>query len=264
MQYHIIDSDFLLRTITKKDNLFNGNYCIDPYHHCEFGCRYCDSSFEKEIYIKKNAVTILEKELQDKAKGTIIIGSVHDPYQAAEERYHLTKDILMLLKKYEFACHILTKSTLILRDIDILASMNSRATVSIISLKKEKTDLFEHENITSPQSRLHLVKTLNEHSIKTGVALLPIIPYITDDELENIIRETKKHKARYLLHKYLELKGEQKNKVCHLLQQHYPTVLHNFNQLYKNTIQPKKEYIKTIDKTITRHCKQYTLSEKIR
>jgi len=263
MQYHFIDSDFLLRTITKKDNLFNGNYCIDPYQYCEFGCRYCDSSFEKKIYIKKNAVSILEKELQHKAKGTVIIGSVHDPYQPAEESYQLTKNILMLLKKYEFACHILTKSPLILRDINILSSMNSTVTVSIVSLEKKQTDLFEHENITSTQNRLQLVKTLNEHTIKTGVALIPIIPYITDNELENIIKESKKHKARYLLHNYLELKGEQKKKVCCLIQQHYPSLIDKCNLLYENTIQPKKEYIKTIDNTITQYCKQYNVSEKI-
>ncbi|MCK5458581.1 MAG: hypothetical protein KAI20_01710, partial [Thermoplasmatales archaeon] len=116
MEYKLINCDSLLKRITRKDTLFNGKYCIDPYQNCEFGCLYCDSSFEKTIYVKNNSVEILENELQTVEKGVIIIGSVHDPYQRAEQTYEITKKILKTIKKYQFPCHILTKSTLILRD----------------------------------------------------------------------------------------------------------------------------------------------------
>lgn len=263
MHYQCIDCDFLLRTITKKDDLFHANYCIDPYHHCEFGCRYCDSSFEEKIYIKKNSTEILEKELESISNGTIIIGSVHDPYQPVEKKYMITKNILLLLKKKELACHILTKSPLILRDIDILSSMNCRVTISIISLDKQITDIFEHQHIASAHQRLQTVKTLTDHNIKTGVALIPILPYITDNEIEYIIKETQKNNALYLLHKYLELKGEQKTKFFSLLQNNYPTLTDKYTTLYEDSIKPKKKYMTTVDKTIAQLCKHYNVSQKI-
>ena len=91
MQYKQIKVDFLLNKVTKKDNLFLGDYTIDPYQNCEFGCRYCDSSFDKTIYVKHNADKILEKELETVEKGRIIVGSVHDPYQKIDEDFHIAK-----------------------------------------------------------------------------------------------------------------------------------------------------------------------------
>ena len=83
MDYKLINCDSLLKKITRKDNLFNGKYCIDPYQNCEFGCLYCDSSYDKTIFVKENADDILNNELKKVKKGLIIIGSVHDPYQNA-------------------------------------------------------------------------------------------------------------------------------------------------------------------------------------
>ncbi|MFO7678024.1 MAG: radical SAM protein [Thermoplasmatota archaeon] len=262
MQYNIIECDSLLRTITKKDTLFSGNYCIDPYQYCEFGCKYCDSSFEKKIFVKKNSEKILDKELQTKQKGTIIIGSVHDPYQPAEQTYEMTKKILKVIKKHNFPCHILTKSILIQRDINLISSMNCTVTISILSLNKKISQLFEHK-VSSTQNRLEIVKTLVEHNIITGVALIPIMPYINDGEIQQIIKEIKNKKPYYILHKYLELKGEQKQIFFSLLQQQYPDLLSTYTIIYNNTIRPKKEYIKTIDNQIHQYCKKCNISQKI-
>ena len=94
MEYKQIHCDSLLKKITKKDTLFNGMYCIDPYQNCEFGCLYCDSSFDKTIYIKSNAAKIIRNQLKNQEKGRIIVGSVHDPYQRIEMDFKLTKKIL--------------------------------------------------------------------------------------------------------------------------------------------------------------------------
>ena len=81
----------MLNKITTKDMLFGGNYTLDPYQNCEFSCKYCDSSYDEKIYIKTNAIELLEKELKKIKKGTIIIGSVHDPYQKAEKKSRILK-----------------------------------------------------------------------------------------------------------------------------------------------------------------------------
>ena len=120
MKYKQIIINSALKKITKKDILFNGDYTIDPYQNCEFGCMYCDSSIEKKVMIKNNVIEILNKELKEIKKANIIIGSVHDPYQKKKKKQEKTRNILKLIKKHNLCCHILTKSDLVLRDIDIL------------------------------------------------------------------------------------------------------------------------------------------------
>ena len=94
MIYKTIRCSSLLNKITKRDALFLGDYTIDPYQNCEFGCKYCDSSNTSTIYIKTNAPEVLERELKNVTKGRIIIGSVHDPYQNIEKDYKITRKIL--------------------------------------------------------------------------------------------------------------------------------------------------------------------------
>ena len=262
MKYKLINCDSLLKKITKKDVLFNGKYCIDPYQNCEFGCLYCDSSFEKTIYVKNNSVEILENELQTVEKGVIIIGSVHDPYQKAEQTYEITKNILKTIKKFQFPCHILTKSALVLRDIDLLSSINCMVTISILSLDEKISRIFE-KNVPTPKERLQILKTLANHKIKTGVALIPVLPHIAEEEFEHITKAVKKHNANYLLHKHLELKGGQKLLFNDVIRKHYPNLLSTYNNIYKNRLKPEKKYRSAIDKEIRRYCKKYNILDRI-
>jgi len=256
MQYREILCTSLVRKITRPDTLFHGMYSIDPYQNCEFGCSYCDSSQENVIYIKQNADAMLQEELEELKQGPIIIGSVHDPYQPCEQKYEITKKILQIIKKNDFPCHILTKSPLIIRDKQLLTSMDSQITVSLLSLQEKVSSIFE-KNITSTIARLKLIKQLNQNKIKAGVALIPILPYITDKEIEKIIRKAKKYSARYFLYKQLELKGEQKEDFFEELQKHYPTLIQKYHELYKSTILPSIYYSQELNKNIRDMCKKY-------
>ena len=86
MRYQHIHVPRFVKKITFKDVLFNGTYTIDPYQNCEFGCGYCDSSYDETVFIKSNAVERFKEELPMMNKGRIIIGSVHDAYQPIEEK----------------------------------------------------------------------------------------------------------------------------------------------------------------------------------
>ena len=135
MNYKQIKVDSLINKIIKKDTLFGGKYTIDPYQNCEYGCKYCDSSFDETIYIKSNAVELLKSEITQIEKGIIIVGSVHDPYQKAEEYYKITRRLLKIIQNNNFSCHILTKSNLVLRDIDILSKI-SKCKVHIVTFQQ--------------------------------------------------------------------------------------------------------------------------------
>jgi len=262
MEYRPITCDSLIKKITKPDMLFNGKYCTDPYQNCEFGCLYCDSSFDKTIYVKMNATEILEKELEQMERGVIIIGSVHDPYQKAEEKYEVTKNLLKTINKHHFPCHILTKSSLVLRDIDLLSNMQCVVTISITSLDKNVSQIFE-ENVPSPKERLQIVETLMEHGIKTGLALMPVLPFIVESELEDVVKAAKSSNAQYLLHKHLELKGDQKSVFKDIIQNHYPHLLSKYDELYKDDLKPDEKYIAELDKRMYKLCKKYNIPERI-
>jgi DNA repair photolyase len=263
MNYKPMQCSFLLNKITTKDKLFNGNYTLDPYQNCRFGCRYCDSTYDETIYIKTNAVQLLKKELETAEKGTIIVGSVVDPYQKAEERYNITRNLLEIIEQYDFPCHILTKSNLILRDIDLLSKMSDcKVTISITTLDQTISDIFE-KNVPLPLERLKTIEKLSEIGINAGLAIIPILPFIVEEALENIVKSAKKHKAHYVLHKHLELRGDQKSIFMEILEESYPNLVEKYEELYKDSYMPNDNYISKINSSFDKLCKKYKLKNKI-
>lgn len=250
MQIRTVKVDRILNKIARKDDLFCGDYTADPYQNCDFGCIYCDSSYNNEVFVKINAAEILDKELEDIPKGRIIVGSVHDPYQKIEEQYKLTRKILRVIQKHDFACHILTKSDLVLRDIDLLKKMKDAiVTISITSADETVSKIFER-NVSSPANRMNIVEKLKKSNIKAGVAVMPAIPFIIEDQIEKIVQESKEHNADYLIFKHLELKGDQKSVFFEVINEYFPTFYEKFVELYKDSFFPSGEYISHVGKKI--------------
>jgi len=263
MLYKHVKYDSLLNKITKKDLLFTGNYTLDPYQNCEFGCKYCDSALDETIYIKNNAVQLLEEEMETIKEGTIIIGSVHDPYQEIEKEYKITRNLLKIIKQHNFSCHILTKSNLILRDIDILSKISKcLVTVSIITLNYGLCSIFE-ENIPSSKERLRMVEKLSENGIRSGIAIMPILPFIVEGELENIVETASKHKADYILHKHLELKGDQKKVFLKALEKFNPSLINRYEKLYEDSYMPSQTYIFNVKDILGKLCANYKVKNRI-
>lgn len=243
MQIKTIKTDRIINKITKKDDLFYGDYTVDPYQYCDFGCIYCDSSYSTEVFVKTNALELLDEKLKELEKGRIIVGSVHDPYQRIEEEYKLTRDILKTIQKYGFSCHILTKSELILRDISIIKKIkDSVVTISFTSMDDNTSKIFE-KDVPLPQKRMQVIKKLSESNIKAGIAVMPAIPYIVEEQIEKIVKSAKNHNADYLLFKHLELKGDQKNIFFEIIKKYYPQYFQNFVNLYKNSYSPDETYL---------------------
>lgn len=255
--------DSVIKKITRKDNLFKGDYTVDPYQNCDFGCIYCDSSYDETIYVKTNSVEILEEELKNLTKGRIIVGSVHDPYQNSEKTYILTRKILETIKKHDFTCHVLTKSDLVLRDVDILKKIDKCfVTVSVTSLKNKNSSFFE-KKVSSTKKRFELVEKLNKNSVCSGIAIMPFLPFITELEIQQIFQEAKRHNINYLLYKHLELKGDQKRIFFEEIKKIYPNTIKQYEELYCSCYQPNQSYIKKIDKLMSGNSKKYNVKIKI-
>lgn len=262
MHHKSIQQHHLIKKITRKDTLFKGDYTLDPYQNCEFGCTYCDSSYDDTIYVNINAADLLKKEVKHLKKKRVILGSVHDPYQPIEKNYEITRSLLHLLQQHDIPTHILTKSDLILRDLDILTTMKQVwITFSIPSLDHNIWHTFE--GITpSPINRLQIMKTIAKKNITTGIAIIPILPFINDKYhlLDSLIKNATQHQASYVLHGYLELKGNQKTILFSLLKNYNSTFLPAYQQFYNKSIRPPTTYINKIDQTYNKICEKYDIA----
>ena len=263
MNYKFIKCSNIINKITSKDNLFLGDYTVDPYQNCEFGCKYCDSTYDSTIYIKSNICELLDAELQNLKKGCIIVGSVHDPYQKIEEKEKITRNVLKTIKKHGFSCHILTKSTLVIRDMDLIADIDdSVVTISMISSDKHISDVFE-KNAPSPKNRFETVEKLSKQGVKTGIAIMPVLPFLVEENLQDVIKTADKYKAQYVLHKHLELKGDQKNIFIDILKNFYPELVEKYVNLYKDSYMPDEKYIVELKNKIEKLSKQYNIKNRI-
>lgn len=262
--YQTVHIQKLLNTITWNDTRFHADYSLDPYKNCELGCIYCDSSYEQTITIKTNAAELLEKELQKNTAGRILIGTVHDPYQPAEKKYHITKKILTVLSRHQnYSIHLLTKTTDVLNDIDILKQIKDpQITISISTTDPTLSALIE-PHIPSPKLRLQTIQKLRRADIAAGISLMPIIPGITDQNLETTIQEIATAHPSYLLHKHLELKGDQQTHFKNYIQKNYPQLQTLYQKLYHQSYQPTEKYIENINTQIKKYCTKHNLPQKI-
>lgn len=180
---------------------------INPYRGCEHGCIYCFArpthtymglsaglDFESKIFVKPNAAELLNKELADPKyqPKAIALGTNTDPYQPIEKRLKITRSILDVLAAHDHPCTIVTKSSLVVRDMDIIAPMAAKGLVkvclSITTLNKQLARAMEPRAAT-PGLRLDTLKQLSEAGIPTGVMVAPIIPALNDAELESILEQ---------------------------------------------------------------------------
>jgi len=183
------------KTLLTKSRLPEADYCINPYIGCLQGCIYCYSRFMKRftghlerwgefVDVKINASEILERELSRNPKrGVVLLGSVTDAYQPIERRYKITRDILRVLLKYNFPISILTKSDLVIRDIDLLKQFSDcEVGLTITTLDEQIAKDFEPRS-SSPQRRLKSLEILHDSGIRTYGFIGPILPELTDLEL---------------------------------------------------------------------------------
>lgn len=213
---------------------------INPYRGCEHGCIYCFArpthsyldlspglDFETHLFYKADALTILEEELRQPNYDCkpITFGINTDAYQPIEKELRLTRQLLELLLDYRHPVNLITKSVLILRDLDILQELANfhlvSVTVSMTSLQQSIKNTLEPRT-ASPSQRLALVRRLAENKIPVGVLCAPVIPAITDHELEQILEQARAAGACYAGYVLLRLPHELKAVFSDWLNACYP------------------------------------------
>ena len=194
-----IEAKSILRKYKKIDSWFISHYGMNLYRGCTHNCVYCDGrsegyyvdgEFGEDVTVKVNAIEVLRRELDPKRKQTpfkrsfiMVGGGVGDSYQPIERKYQICRKALQLIYEHDFPIHILTKSTLIKRDFDILKKINEKNRVivsfSFSSVDDEISAIFE-PGVPSPSERLKTLAFFKNERFVCGMFLLPVIPFITD------------------------------------------------------------------------------------
>ncbi len=250
-----------------------GGLAINPYIGCGHNCVYCYARFIKRftghteewgafVDVRTNIVDILKKQLNSsKYNGErIFIGTVTDPYQPIEKKYKLTRKILQVLVDYKNPVSILTKSDLVLRDVDLLKEMKNVDVNFTVNTLDEKWKKYTEPNSSSIKQRLEAMKELTREGITVLAMMGPYWPIFTNPEA--LFKEFKKAELGHVFTESLNTVGGNWAGVEKVLKENYPNLLPGMRE----TLFDKKKFYEFYDKAqgeIKRLSKEYNISTTI-
>ena len=237
------------------------DWSINPYRGCSHACVFCFArpthtyldmnagrDFETKIVVKVNAPDVLRRELAAKRwKGEhIAMGTNTDPYQRAEGRYRLMPGIIRALTDYRNPFSILTKGTLILRDLDLLVDASRVTDVgTAFSIGTLDEDAWRRSEPGTPHpvKRIEAVKTLNEAGIPCGVLMAPILPGITDQprQLRQVVQAAIDAGATHVTPILLHLRPGVREEFLPWLEDQYPDLVERYLQMYTKPYGPSEQ-----------------------
>ncbi|MBI4894915.1 MAG: radical SAM protein [Candidatus Aenigmarchaeota archaeon] len=243
------------------------DYSINPYVGCEHACPFCYAMFMKQYTqqkggwgefadVKLNSHLILRQEIKGLPPGNILMSSVTDPYMPIDAKYELTRKILEEFVKSEkgrkFHISILTRSTLCLRDIDLFQKLSCEVGFSISTLDIAVQKVFE-PYASRAQQRLKALEELKKNKIKTFAFLSPILPYITEHDLEKLFEEFSKLSLDHIWVDKLNIKSDNWKYIEAALKKNYPDSVEKWNKV----VFGKSGYWKDIRSEINSLSKKY-------
>ncbi|HEX7606597.1 MAG TPA: radical SAM protein [Usitatibacter sp.] len=278
-------------------------WSINPYIGCAFGCTYCYAryahayaleravaanpehaqiasdaaelppwlSFERRILVKENAAPVLRKTLRNGSARhaaliegeSITIGTATDPYQPAERRFRITRQILEVIAEHPgLRIHIITKSPLITRDVDVMTRIMRNSSlhvhVSLITVDRELARRIEPRAPT-PEARLRAVRRLRESGIAVSVNVMPILPGITDgpEQLESLVARIAESGATYVGACALRLQATARKRYLPFIAQEFPELASRYHATYANAYEAGESYRDGLRQVMRRLCERY-------
>lgn len=233
-------------------------WSVNPYRGCAHGCPFCYArrthwfldedgveQWSTKIFVKVNAPEVLQAELARPTwnRELVAVGTATDPYQPAEARYRLTRNILEVLAHSRTPASLVTRSPLVLRDLDVLQELARKAglvlCVSVATTDSELARRLE-PSVALPQHRFRAVEQLSRAGIRTGVMLAPVLPGLTDHpaNVESVVRQAAEHGAHFVYHNVLHLGQVTREAFWHFLTTSYPDLLPLYEELYPRRYAP--------------------------
>ena len=273
------------RSILSKTNSKRGlpfTHAINPYRGCEFGCRYCyarythefmelrnPEDFERKIYFKQNASWLLEQELKRLRRGTeIALGTATDPYQPLERNQCVTRSLLEVFARQSgFRLGIISKSTLILRDLDLLKEISTRHKLTLhITVTTMSTKLARvlEPRAPRPDLRMNAVAALRQAGLRTGVMCSPLMPGITDSRssIAAVAKAASQADASFMGAGALFLKPCSQPTFLSFVREHFPAQLATYEQRYGERAFVSTEYRRRISDLVDAIRREYKLGSR--
>lgn len=290
-----IQAKTILNKKKQRDSWFLDEYTLNPYSGCSFNCLYCyirgskyGTNMSKSLSVKANAVELLDQELAKRAKkkeyGFIVLASATDPYLQFEEELGVTRNLLEVILKHRFPVHIITKSDLVERDFDLLKQIDEHAilpqdlshdlgrgtlvTFSFSTIDDEVAGIFE-PGATAPSKRLKVLHKASNEGFKTGVSMMPMIPFISDTSahLVQMFEAFKLRGAEYVMPATITLFGnglaDSKTLVLRAIAKHYPDLLERYQRYFDKSNELPQFYRKAFDTKMLEMAKEYGLPNRI-
>ena len=228
------------------------NWSLNPYQGCVHSCVYCfarahaklgdrdpGAGFSTRIGIKVNAPELLRQELSRRSwkREMVAFGTATDPYQPIEGRTRLTRRCLEALRDFRTPIGLITKGTMIIRDIDVLAELSRRAKVTVtFSVPTVDREVWAHTEpgTPPPEKRLKVLRALVDAGIEAGVGMAPILPGLSDSkaQLEATVSAAAAAGACYVWCNVVYLKPGTKEYFLDFLQRDYPQLVHRYEELF--------------------------------
>ncbi|MGA7108155.1 MAG: radical SAM protein [Terracidiphilus sp.] len=276
-EYRPLPSRSILSKVNSKRKL-PFTYAINPYRGCEFACRYCyaryahefleltPEDFEHKIYFKENAAWLLTQELRRLKPGTdIALGTATDPYQPLERKQRITRSLLEVFAKTSgFGLGIITKSTLIVRDLDLLREIALRHKLSVrLTVTTVDRDLARilEPRAPRPDLRLRTVARLRQAGLRAGVMCSPLMPGITDSRssIAAVAKAAAAADASFFAAGALFLKPCSLPTFLEFVGRHFPDQLTSYAQRYRDSAFVSPAYRSRVQKLVNMIRSEYKL-----
>lgn len=276
--YEPYSAKSMINRLRHVDDWFWSSYTLNPYRGCAHGCVYCDAranqyglsaSFDEKVFVKENAVEVLERQLPGLKPGVVSMGGVCDSYQPIEKERGVTRDVVEVLCQHRFPVEVLTKSDLVLRDLELYQEAGRQAWAcvffTITTFDEQIAGRFE-PGASSPQRRLEAMRAVSGAGLATGVSMMPLLPGICDDDenIGDVVRRVKEAGGQFVLAAGLTLKeGAQRERYMGFLEQHYPQTLPLYHRLYGGGYDTRGEYAPLLLRRVREICSRHGIADRM-
>jgi DNA repair photolyase len=243
------------------------SYCYARAYHARYHDRDVGVGFDRQVDVKINFVQLLRQELRRRPEGSVAIGTATDPYQPIEGRYRLTRGCLAALADFPMPTSIITKGTMVVRDIDVLRRLDEKAEVTVYFSVPTLDELFwrrAEPGTPPPRQRLRALRILREAGLDAAVLCAPVLPGLTDSEpsLDAVADAASEAGATAFRHRPLRIDSEIHDYFFQFLAQEFPVLVPRYTNLYGSSNHPTKDYERELEERVRRVRSRYEFRER--
>ena len=270
-----IQAKTLLVRVKRHDDWFGLYYNMNLYRGCQHQCIYCDSrsecyqieDFNNEVLVKANAIDLLRRELAGKrVVGTIGTGSMNDPYMPLEKDICLTRRALEVIAVAGFPVHAITKSDLVLRDMDLFEHIQRKTYAAVtFTVTTAYDELSRKLEPGAPGSsrRIAALRALSRRGILTGITMMPVLPFIEDskENIRQIVLLAAEHGAKYILPAFgMTLRDRQRDYYYARLDQHFPGLRPRYEKAFGDRYSVPARNARQLERFFGELCEKHGIS----